>query len=635
MKTPPRTSVQPLAGIASATLLLLSAASLVANPRTIVYVDNTAGNDITLVDAETRQAIGTIDTGPAPHGLAASTDGTRLYVTSEGEEKVMAIDTATSTVIWNRGLSGRPNELAVSADGRYLYIPIRSYDYEEVIDTQTRSAVKMIKVGSKPHNTYRGPSGKYIYATAMSGSNVSVIDPATQSVVGTIPVPGEPRPAVITNDDRFIYVELTGLHGFVVGDIAAQKVVATVSFPPADVSVVSTYGYTPSHGMALNPANTTLWITNVYGNAVEAVSVPDHKLLGSVPVGVAPNWMDFQSDGKLLFVTNPGSNDVSVIDSVKMREVARIPVGLAPKRIVVVNVPNGMAPGEAGWTKAAARPPTTDYYLKDGGVLSCETSSFSSLFQDGQLTAESAPAFYRKLGVRGIELDAAYVRSWDSDSLDRIARAVHAENRTLTALNVGGNLVSDDLEANQRQIDEDKRLMAAARYLGIPIVCVGLGNTGKGEAADSTVGVERAVWALRQLMLPARELGVRIAFENGDGPAKTPDRIIKIIQGTDPMWIGLCLNFGNWESQDALRAAVPKLAPYVYNTHLAVSDFDRFGNESTIDYTSALSYLGKGGYGSALSIGFSGAMDPVKGVAGMRDLLVKLWIGKGVAPRTP
>ena len=37
------------------------------------------------------------------------------------------------------------------------------------------------------------------------------------------------------------------------------------------------------------PDERQLWITNVFGNAVEVFSVPEHKLLGSVPVGLAPN----------------------------------------------------------------------------------------------------------------------------------------------------------------------------------------------------------------------------------------------------------------------------------------------------------------------------------------------------------
>src|SRR5471030_2825046 len=91
------------------------------HPRTVVVVDNTGGNDISLLDTETNRVIGTLETGPAPHGLGASADGTQLYVSSEGEDRLMAFDLTTSTLVWSRPLSGRPNELAVSADGRYVY----------------------------------------------------------------------------------------------------------------------------------------------------------------------------------------------------------------------------------------------------------------------------------------------------------------------------------------------------------------------------------------------------------------------------------------------------------------------------------------------------------------------------------
>ena len=56
------------------------------------------------------------------------------------------------------------------------------------------------------------------------------------------------------------------------------------------------------------------------------------KLLGSVDVGRAPNWVTLTPDGKTAYVSNAASNSVSVVDIKSMKEVTRIPVGEVPKR---------------------------------------------------------------------------------------------------------------------------------------------------------------------------------------------------------------------------------------------------------------------------------------------------------------
>jgi len=593
--------------------------------RHILYVTNSGGNDVTLVDAATNKVIGSIETGSAPHGLEASPDGRTVYVSGETDDDIVAIDTATSRILWKAPIGDRPNHIAISPDGRYIYAPIRSADYADVVDTRTRERIKSIPVGRSPHNAYQGPNKKWMYVTSMGEDKITIIDIATQSALGSIPVGGEPRPAAITRDSKLMYVALTGLHGFVLADIAQRKVIRKIELPPTDGAAVSTYGYTPTHGLGLRPDEKQFWITDVFGNAVEVFSVPDHKLSGRVPVGEAPNWMTFSLDGKLLYVSNAGSNDVSIIDTNAVKEVARVPVGLAPKRLLVVDVPEDRG-------LANTRVSTTEYYLKGGGILGSETYSFNTLFKKGELTLEQAPALFRKLGLQGIALNALYVKSWDRDALDRIKQAVRREGRIVTAFIIEGNLISDDPAANQKQLEEDRKQMRAASYLGAPLVRINVGRTGRGDAADQSEGVDRAIAAFRELLPLARELNLKITIENHGGASKTADSILRIIKGTDPAWVGSCLDFGNWDATQDRYAEAAKLAPYAYHTHVKAFAFDKFGEESTIDYRKALHYLVETGYGAALSIEFEGKGDPIEGVIKTRDLMVKRWIGKAKNP---
>ena len=243
-----------------------------------------------------------------------------------------------------------------------------------------------------------------------------------------MPLGGEPRPVAFTKDNRRAYSTLTGLHGFVVADLQQRKVIERIELPKADLPEISVHGYTDTHGIALTRDDTQFWATNVFGNAVTAFSVPEHKVLTSVPVGLAPNWMTFSPDGELLYVSNSGSNDVSVIDIKLGREVVRIPVGSSPKRLLVVTVPEGMGgPDEAGWRTAASRPSTTDYWVRGGGTLGAETHSFRGKFATRRARGRLDPGMVpeARSAPRGDQLPATSRRG-------RATRSIASGRRCVT-----------------------------------------------------------------------------------------------------------------------------------------------------------------------------------------------------------
>ncbi len=515
--------------------------------RRILYVTNSAGDDVTLVDAETHRVIGSIETGTTPHGLVASPDGRRIYITGETDDDVVAIDTTTAKVLWKAPVGEQPNEPALTADGRHIYVPIRMSDVTDVVDTTTGQRINSIRIGRVPHNAYPSPDGKWIYVTSRGDEKISIIDPATQQVVGDVPLGGEPRPVAFTKDNTRAYSTLTGLHGFVVADLAQRKVIERIELPKADLPEISVSGYTDTHGIALSRDDKQFWATNVFGNAVTAFSVPEHKVLTSVPVGLAPNWMTFSPDGELLYVSNSGSNDVSVIDIMLLREVVRIPVGMSPKRLLVVTVPEGMGgPDEAGWRTAASRPSTTDYWVRGGGILGAETHSFRAKFATGELAAESIPAWYRKLGLPHVAINTRHITSWESDSLDRIKSAIRDEGRLVSAVLIDNALIADGEAANTARIEEYKRIMRAAHYLGAPLVRITVGAAG---VSDQTATVDRATAALKQLLPVAKELGLKMAIGVSPGSSLDAESLLRIVNGVDPAVLGVALEIESGEGR--------------------------------------------------------------------------------------
>ena len=59
-----------------------------------------------------------------------------------------------------------------------------------------------------------------------------------------------------------------------------------------------------------------------------------NKPVRSVTVGKRPHWAATSGDGKTAYVTNEGSNDVTVVELAN-RATATIAVGNAPRKVVV------------------------------------------------------------------------------------------------------------------------------------------------------------------------------------------------------------------------------------------------------------------------------------------------------------
>src|SRR5262249_29825246 len=110
--------------LAAAWLLAVSCGNAEAATRSILYVANSQGDDISIIDLATQKVVKTLKVGPIVHGVCAQADGRRAFATIESENSLKVIDTRTNTVTDSIALGGRPNECAATNDGRYVVVPL-------------------------------------------------------------------------------------------------------------------------------------------------------------------------------------------------------------------------------------------------------------------------------------------------------------------------------------------------------------------------------------------------------------------------------------------------------------------------------------------------------------------------------
>jgi YVTN family beta-propeller protein len=301
-----------------------------------LYVADTQGEDLAVIDATNMKLLRQAQVGLNPHGAVASPDGRKLYVTIEGTNELVEFDTSSDKVTRRVPVGRSPNEPTVTSDGRYCFVPLRNDSAVEVVDTGSFKVIDRIPVPAMPHNTYTSADGRHIYVGSMSGQRITVIDAGTRKIVSEISPGNWVRPIAIKRDESLAYTALSNLHGFVVVDLNARKVTRTVELPPLPPGTPKPFLDTYTHGLALSPDESELYVTSMPGNAIHVFKVPALERVAKIDVGRDPNWIVFRRDGKFAFVSNTTDNSVSVIDTAGRKVSATIPVGHAPKRLVIV-----------------------------------------------------------------------------------------------------------------------------------------------------------------------------------------------------------------------------------------------------------------------------------------------------------
>jgi YVTN family beta-propeller protein len=158
-------------------------------------------------------------------------------------------------------------------------------------------------------------------------------------ITNEVKVAGDPRPFAITKDEKTLYTALSGLHGVAVIDIP-HETMSQIALPPMPWMACKVEPpNTPVHGVGLTPDGKKLWITSVSDAGIYVYDIASKKLGKKITVGACPNWISFSADGKYAGVSNADTDDASILDVKAEKEIARVKVGTAPKRVLVIEVP--------------------------------------------------------------------------------------------------------------------------------------------------------------------------------------------------------------------------------------------------------------------------------------------------------
>ncbi len=216
----------------------------------------------------------------------------KVYVSGNG---VIVMDAATNVVEATVSVTpGAADAIVVDDSTARVYVALPNEDTIAVINMQTNEVVGRWPAGDRPEALALGTGA--LYVADLDGNEVRAIDTATGLTALTAPIP---QPAAMTLDPA-------NGHLYVAAGDGTVRVLDAATFGSIRTIVL---GGKPS-GVAFNPGNGRLWVSDAVTTAVWFIRSSDGAPLGRIPVGNAPGGAVFDARFARAYVSATGSDAV-------------------------------------------------------------------------------------------------------------------------------------------------------------------------------------------------------------------------------------------------------------------------------------------------------------------------------------
>lgn len=273
-----------------------------------------------------------LDVGLNPHQIAFSADGETAYIAAAGSDQITKVAVSSLQVLGNLSVEGVPLGVTVLSGDR-LSVAHFGQDRISFFKRNTVSsqgaAGKSLVTGKAP-SLFAGPlpGGRYLLSVEQA-DEMLVIDSDKEEIAARYSTGSRPFPPGFTSDGRLAFVPNYNDGTVTIIDLWNQKVKPAVAV-----------GIRPSGGAVL-PGDGEYAVAVRGENKIAFINTATHQVTGELKEGIgqSPFSVVVVPNGKLAFVNNTASHDISVIDLEQRRVVARIPVPDQP--IVMAVHPSG------------------------------------------------------------------------------------------------------------------------------------------------------------------------------------------------------------------------------------------------------------------------------------------------------
>lgn len=363
--------------------------SFPADYREYAYVTDGSSGTVSVLDLVNVRLDRTLQVGRQPTGLAVNSRRREVYAVNTGSDSVSVIDAAENKVVHTIGVHRTPYFISVSPDGRRGYVANSASNTVSVLDLDDQRELAVAGTGEGPGVAQVAPDNRSLVVSNRVAGSVSIyaIAPADRKhplqLRSVFPGCAGATDVAILPDASKAFIACSGSRQVMVVWLAAAadswRGRQDASLQRDHLLALLDVGKTPTH-LALKPDggevfstnfdansfseisawtneventypgvmqpsravvsrdNTTLWISNFGSDSISLYSVDDGRIVAGVRTGSHPDALAFSADEHLLLAADSGSADVAVIRTSNGNPTlfTLLPAGPQPNSIVTL-----------------------------------------------------------------------------------------------------------------------------------------------------------------------------------------------------------------------------------------------------------------------------------------------------------
>ena len=186
-----------------------------------------------------------------------------------------------------------------------------------------------------------------------------------------------------------------------------------------------------------------------------------------------------------------------------------------------------------------------------------------------------------------------------------------------------GNIGDPDSAKRKQTVDNHRKWLDAAKFLGCHSIRVNAGSSGTWDEQ-----VKLAADGLSRLTAIGAKLGLNVIVENHGGLSSNADWLVEVIKKVDHKRCGTLPDFGNFrikpgESYDSYRG-MQKLLPFAKGVSVKDRVWDDKGKQSALDYDRMLKLVHASGFRGYCGIEFGGYANLTASCKKLQTVISKL-----------
>ncbi len=319
-----------------------------------LYVPDSQGSTVTVIDQRTHAIVRVIPTGYLSQHVVPSYDLSTLYTNSSVADELVSIDPRTA--VRERTIPmPRPYNLYFTPDGKTAVVMIEQYDTIRFADAHSFRTIKDLTYpGCRgPNHADFSGNGRFFVVSCEFSGELLKVSTLSHRVLGSLRL--DPRPTApqadpmtmgrsvpqdvrISPDGTTFYVADMGTNELRLVDARTFRQVGVIGMPRMP------------HGIYPSRDGNRLYVSDRGAGRVSVVDPATNRIVDTwtIPGGGSPDMGGVSADGRMLWLSGRSDGVVYGFDTRSGRLVARIPVGGSPHGLAVWPQPGRYSLGHTG-----------------------------------------------------------------------------------------------------------------------------------------------------------------------------------------------------------------------------------------------------------------------------------------------